>query len=494
MCQALRLQAYTAVVLRNVFIAAVLLVASVATGTAQTTVTVDATKIIRVIPSHFVGINTAIWDDQFSSPATADLLRAANVRMLRFPGGTASDEYHWAVNRSEGSSFPWPTDFNTFARTATDLGIDAMITVNYGTGTAEEAASWVQYANVNSGRAFKFWEIGNEVYGSWETDKHTRPHDPRTYAEEAAAFIDAMKKVDPTIRIGIPVVPGEDDFANYDDELTNNPRTGVEHKGWTPLVLTRMRELNTLPDFVSYHRYEFEPFNEDDATLLAAPAAWSSTIARLRQILDDYLGPNTIQIFATENNSVTSRPGKQTTNLVNALYLADSYAQALRTELESVIWWDLRNGALFNNNNSEALYGRRTYGDYGVLSTMNERYPTAYALEMFGNFARAGDTLINATSTSTLVTAYATRRAGGSIAVLVINKDRDRAQDVVMHFSGFTPAASAMTLLTYGKPNDNANSDITRTTTSTTTIHAEPYSMNLIIVNAGAARRRAVHR
>lgn len=460
---------------------------------ATATVTVDATKVVRVVPSHFTGLNSAIWDDRFTTPATIGALKAMNVRLLRFPGGSASDEYHWTVNRSEGSTVPWPNDFYTFARSATDLGVDVMITVNYGSGTADEAASWVQYANVYSGRAFRYWEIGNEVYGSWETDKNTRPHDPKTYAERAVEFMTEMKRVDPTIRVGIPVVPSEDDFANYDDETTNNPRTGIERKGWTPLVLTRMRELNAMPDFVSYHRYEFAPFNEDDATLLAAASNWKPAVAKLRQILDDYMGSNTIQIFATENNSVSSRPGKQTTSLVNALYLADSYGNALQTEIESVVWWVLHNAQEFNNNNSNGLYGRRTYGDYGVLSPTDERYPTSYALELSGDFARPNDAVLSASTTTANLSAFATQHADGTISVLVINKNRDLPLDVTVQFNGFAPSNKSMTLATYGKANDDANTSITRTTATSTTIHADAYSMSVLTAGKGIVHRRAVH-
>ena len=48
--------------------------------------------------------------------------------------------------------------------------------MNYGSGTAAEAAAWVKYANVTKNYGVKYWEVGNEVYGngaygsSWEYD------------------------------------------------------------------------------------------------------------------------------------------------------------------------------------------------------------------------------------------------------------------------------------------------------------------------------------
>jgi len=465
-------------------------------ATAQIVVTVDVTHAVRTVNTHPFGINTAIWDDQFVSTATDDVLRRMQAGMLRFPGGSASDEYHWSTNRTENSAFAWPADFNAFARTATALGADVMITTNSGTDSAEEAAAWVRSANITSSRGYRYWEIGNEVYGSWEEDHHARPHDAWTYAEAAANYIVQMKGVDPSIRIGIPAVPGEDSFANYDDETVTNPRTGSGHKGWTPLVLSHMRELGMLPDFLSYHRYEQEPFGEDDQRLLNAASTWKSDMTSLRQMLTDYAGGGgaAIEILCTENNSVSSRPGKQTVSLVNALYLADSLAQSLQTEVGTVLWWDLRNGNESMNNNSPALFGWRVYGDYGVLSPANERYPTSYLAEMFAAFARPGDTVIDATSNSATLSAYAVERADASLAILLINKNRDQTVDVAIRFNGFSPANGDMPMLSYGMTNDIAQSDITRSNARLTAVRADPYSARVIVVPQATGRRRAVGR
>jgi len=358
------------------------------------------------------------------------------------------------------------------------------------------AAAWVRSANITSGRGYRYWEIGNEVYGSWEADRRTRPHDAWTYAVAASNYIVQMKRVDPSIRIGIPAVPGEDSFANYDDEVVTNPRTGSVHKGWTPLVLSRMRELGTLPDFLSYHRYEQEPFEEDDQRLLNAASMWTSDIASLRQMLTDYArgGGDAIEILCTENNSVSSHPGKETVSLVNALYLADSLGQSLQTEVGTVLWWDLRNGNESMNNNSPALFGWRVYGDYGVLSPANERYPTSYVAEIFAAFARPGDTVIGATSNFTSLSAYAVKRADDGIAILLINKNGDQAVDVAIRFIGFNPANGDMPMLSYGMSNDIAQSEITRSNVRLTAVRADPYSARVIVVPQASGRRRAVGR
>ena len=47
----------------------------------------------------------------------------------------------------------------------------------------------------------------------------------------------------------------------------------------------------------------------------------------------------------TENSSDSGAGfGRQLTSLVNALYLADSACELMKTEINSYLWWDLRNG------------------------------------------------------------------------------------------------------------------------------------------------------
>jgi len=127
---------------------------------------------------------------------------AGRVRGPALAGGSSSDEYDWASD---------PAGNSTFRSIATNLHAQVFTTVNYGTGTPAEAAAWVRSANQTNHCGFQYWEIGNECYGTWETDTHAVPHDPYTYATNAAAYIQQMKAAFPAvpIKVGIVVVPGE---------------------------------------------------------------------------------------------------------------------------------------------------------------------------------------------------------------------------------------------------------------------------------------------
>jgi hypothetical protein len=425
-------------------------------------VTVNAADTLRVVdPRHFA-VNTAVWDADFDTTNTINLLTSMGAQALRFPGGSLSDDYHWATNTTDSNTWTWSTSFDQFAQVATTVGAQAFITADYGSGTPAEAAAWVQQSNVTKHYGFKYWEIGNECYGSWETDTNTRPHDPYTYAQRFQQYYTQMKAVDPTIKIGAVAVTGEDSYANYTDHPAVNPRTGRSHNGWTPVMLATMRSLGVTPDFLIYHRYAQAPGAESDQGLLLSNGTWNTDAADLRQQLNDYLGAAApgVELDCTENNSVYSNPGKQTTSLVNGLFLADSVCAAMNTEFNSVVWWDMRNGQETTNNNSSSLYGWRQYGDYGVTDSVDpagpsDTYPTFYVDRLMQHFARGGDQLLSSASDYSLLSVCAAQRKSGGLTLLVVNKSANNTLNANITISGATPGSTG-TLYSYGIPQDNA--------------------------------------
>jgi hypothetical protein len=425
-------------------------------------VSVNATQTVRTVDARMFGMNTAIWDSVFDTSNTISMFVSMNNQALRFPGGSASDEYHWASNTSGTNTWTWATSFDQFADVATNTHAQVFITADYGSGTPAEAASWVQYSNITKQYAFRYWEIGNECYGSWETDTNSPPNDPYTYATRFQSYWAQMKAVDPTIKIGAVVAAGEDSYSTYTNHPAINPRTGQTHNGWTPVLLSTLNSLGVTPDFVIYHRYAQSPGAENDATLLQSSVTWSNDAANLRQQLSDYLGaPATnIELVCTENNSVSSNPGKQTTSLVNGLFLADSMGNALQTEFNALVWWDTRNGQETGNNNDPSLYGWRQYGDYGITDSANpaapsDRYPTYYVARLLQYFARGGDHIVPTTSDYPLLSVYAAARTNGLLSLLVINKSATNSLNANLSISGYLPATNAI-LYSYGMLQDDA--------------------------------------
>jgi alpha-N-arabinofuranosidase len=463
-------------------------------------VSVNPKDRIRKVDRRMFGLNAAVWDAAYPSPNTQALLTELDNQALRFPGGSLSDVYHWQTNTSDGQTFEWANSFDDFIQIAGRTHAASYITVNYGTGTPEEAAAWVKYANKTLRSNVRYWEVGNENYGSWEADNNTRPHDPVTYATRFKEYWRQMKAIDPSIRIGAVVINGEDAYANYPEQQVTNPRTGAVHKGWTPIVLDTLRQLGVTPDFVVYHRYEQAPGGESDLFLLDSAASWGNDAAQLRQMLDDYLGRKSkqVELAVTEHNSVYSNPGKQTTSLVNGLFYADAIGNLLKTEFNALLWWDLRNGQEGGNNNSATLYGWRRYGDYGIVDAADpagpaDRYPTFYVNKLLKHFARGGEKVVQASSDYSKLGIYAVRGADRSVRILVINKHPSETLNATISLPALKRGEKAK-VFSYGIPQDEAartgegsadvqQSTLTLTGGPTLTFTPASYSAHVIVLS-----------
>ena len=269
-----------------------------------------------------------------------------------------------------------------------------------------------------------------------------------------------MKQADPTIKIGVPVVTGEDSNDNgYSSHPAYNSRTGFDHNGWTPVVLTTLKSLGVTPDFLIYHVYP-EYQSDSDAGLLQASGNWAGDAPNLRQQINDYVGAagTNIELICTENNADAGTQGRQSTSIVNGLYLADSLAQLMKTEFNGFVWWDLRNGQDNQGAGGDfnaSLYGWRTYGDLGIIGNANTRYPTFFTFKLMQYFARPGDNVLNATTDYGQLSTYAARKADGALALLVINKHSSSNLTAQITLTNFSPWSNA-TARSFGIAQDEA--------------------------------------
>ncbi len=160
------------------------------------------------------------------------LIHELGVTILRYPGGLLSNSYHWKPgigpfeqrdptydSAKKGGAQIFGTD--EFLQYCEELGATAIITVNVSPagsrrpGTVQDAADWVEYCNAphdgsNPGGGIDwaavraanghrepykvtYWELGNEeIYPSWQD-----------YARRVRAYSQAMKAIDPSIKIGV---------------------------------------------------------------------------------------------------------------------------------------------------------------------------------------------------------------------------------------------------------------------------------------------------
>ncbi|MBO3745851.1 cellulose binding domain-containing protein [Streptosporangiaceae bacterium NEAU-GS5] len=452
------------------------------------TVTVNAKAGLATVPATALGVNDAVWDTNLGSNQVSDLLKAAGVGTMRYPGGSYGDIYHWETHTAPGGYVAPNTDFDTFINSVHRVGAQAMIIANYGTGTPEEAAGWVRSANVVKGYGVKYWTIGNENYGNglyganWEADNHA-DKSATAYANGVVAFSDAMKAVDPTIKVGaVLTMP-----ANWPDGIT----AGGDAGNWNKMVLSIA---GSKIDFVDVHWY---PGGSSAADSLTKSAPIDDALYLLRRQIAQYApaSASRLGISLTETNvgvGQTTQPG--------ALFLADIYSGLLANGVFTINWWNVHNGI----GNVSTVAGQTDYNDFGMLSSatcasdgvtcepaLNTPFAPYYGLATMKAFAHTGDQFIRAASDQALVTAHAVRRSNGDVAVLLINKDPDNSYPVTIGYSGYSVSTAAPTVYSYV----NGGTAVTTSTTGTATSQTlPPYSLTVVVAHASGSTAGAPSR
>ena len=190
--------------------------------------TVNTGAVLGAVSTNMLGVNLAWWDDQLTTAQTQQMVAAAGLTAFRFPGGSSSDDYHFNV--SSNFSDPSANTIAQFAQFVERAGGVGLVTLDYGSGSPQEAAAELAYlegspsdtAAIGTGLEWndstnqwqqvnwhtvgywaslraatplpqddgynflridhpapfsdiKYWEVGNEEYGGWEIDHHGTP-------------------------------------------------------------------------------------------------------------------------------------------------------------------------------------------------------------------------------------------------------------------------------------------------------------------------------
>jgi alpha-N-arabinofuranosidase len=302
----------------------------------------------------WVGEDSAILNRRGIRTDTLDKLREVRTSIIRWPGGTPSETYHWREGvgprgdrpssllagtcwNSPGESNAFGTD--EYIALCRELNCEPYICVNVGTGTAEEAANWVEYCNHDGDTPFaalrkanghpepfgvKYWGIGNESY--WWYD------DPDDYATLLHHYVKGMKLADPTIKIvasGNLIIdpPGADPVGKWEDDGS-----------WNRTILTRCRDEI---DYISTHPYWGIDGNriKDFDDFMGCPARVERLVGRLGEMIHEFTGETRIRVALDEWQVIhEGRPdngGIQTCTLQDALYTA-SFFHAMYRHCASV--------------------------------------------------------------------------------------------------------------------------------------------------------------
>lgn len=415
------------------------------------------------------------------------MARALRPRVLRYPGGCFADTYHWrdGIGPKDGRpilpNLQWggiePNDFGTdeFLRVCRALRCKPLLCVNVGSGTPEEAAQWVQYCNAPADTELgalrakngnpepynvRYWEIGNEIYGDWETG-HC---DAKTYAQKYLEFRKAMKAADPSIEM---LAVGHTDMA-WNREVLSAAGSEIEH--------------------ITMHFYQGTPATADSATrykaMLAAPLKFAKLIAEMEKVIGEVCKSHKPKIAITEWNAMYTRAAERTMTprehtleaaLFNAgllhVFLRHCQTMSICNFSDLVNGW--AGGCIRLGDFVADAADRRVEGWSGVRKDIVYGTPTFYVLEAYATHVgqhligsqvdvgaysspECGD--IPAFPTVPLLDVVATLDEGATeLAIFLVN--RERVLDVAARFAiaNFRPARIANVFVVTGDGPDDRN-------------------------------------
>ena len=466
--------------------------AAVTVTAVATSIAIDQSSIGPAVTDQLLGMNMAAWYDP-TTAAVVPAFQLAGIQAVRWPGGSWSDDYHWATNTMCGNT---PNSNATFANFVNALvlpgGFDVALTSNYGTnstcngpGQPSEAAAWITQGKAINAHV-SHMTVGNEEYGSWEDDLHTLKNDPTTYAaavgtaSTSAGYYAQIKAADSSVLVGIDVNPG------------NSP-------AWDPIVLADAQY-----DFVEYHYYPQAPGSESDSYLTQQAAQGLTTsIKTIKSELVTAGKPNT-PIYVGEIGSVYTNPGKQSLSITQGLYAGQVLGEMMNDGVSRATWWiGFGNCNGTQGNDSSSLYGWQNFGGYNVFADgptdvpcagsgpIGTMSPTARAFQLFSKVAVNGESVLsaNVNGDKTNVRAYAATHSGGTVLVL-FNVSETVSESVTVSLSAQN-TSSDVSVETYSKAlYDQSQNNVWADPVTADmgaqnlplTLTLAPWSMNVVIV------------
>ncbi len=472
--------------------------------TAVTVVTVNQSSPGPAVTDQILGVNLEAWYDVDANASTvAPPMQTAGIQALRWPGGSWSDAYHWTganqyisgdastqpymcdtgSDNDTENEFSWAgnaddafSDFETDIATAGPF--DLALTANYGSneacnggGDPNEAAAWAAAA-VADGHPASHITIGNEVYGSWEYDLHSSPHNATTYADAvtgSSGYYDLIKNA-------VTNAGGNASNTLVGVVVDANCTTSSGcTDGWDSTVLSTAKGYY---DFVEYHYYpQYQGEDASDSDLIGTGASsyvqnFTTNINTIKQELTTAGEPNT-PIYVGEISSNSGNGGTQNWSITQALYAGQILGEAMNDGVSRLTWWDgfgncegvgsTADGDLLPPNNS-TLYGWQDWGAQNIFSAgpstdtdcpgdgaAGTPSPTAMAFQLFSNVAVNGENVLTNTVSgdTTDVRAYSATHSGGT-ALVLFNLNATTAEPVQITLSTET-STTGMTVITYDK-------------------------------------------
>ena len=375
--------------------------AVIPTSIALSTSTVIPSPIpdtLYVNPSQSLGpISRLIYGSNYGPwlVVSFDMLSAAydsGVTILRFPAGSWGDQNNVATYQ-----------IDQFMEFAQKVDANAMFNVRLLDGTPEQAAEMVRYTNIEKKYNVQYWAIGNEptLYDG-QVKNRGETYDVERFNREWRMFAEAMKKVDPTIKL----VGAE--INQFSHDYTPGATTNFSKRDETWFI-EFLKENGDLVDVVSFHRYPFPrsrtsgPASIDE--LRQNAQEWDKIIIHARELIHQHTGRD-LPIAITEFNSDYSQSvgGEATPDShFNAIWLADVLGRLIKNDVYMANHW--------------LLASKGGFGGWGLVGAW-DTHPSYYVYQLYKKF---GSELVYSSSDDPNLSIYAAQRADEALTVIVIN-------------------------------------------------------------------------
>ena len=333
------------------------------------------------------------------------------------------------------------------------------------------------------------WQIGDQVFnnGYYGSD-HTGTPDlhgpapakakdyahleknpnlsPSFYGARVAAYVTAMKAVDPSIRVGASLATPDGHPSDWDW----NKKMWI--KDWNDKVL---RAGCQSIDFVTV---DFQPNSlmPPDWTTLNEADLLASTRGRIGDVINPL-----IELYKHDCPAGhMPRIAFSSANLPNsvhmdhpvfpALWVADTYAVLVEAGAESVAWSEMHGDSMFTPDGKK----------FG---------PAFEGLQMLHIVARnPGDVFVKADSSSSTVAVHATRRRDGVVGLMLVNEDPKNEVTVTVQITGGSVGPKGRRI-DYGMQQQKAGVPVTQSEITglgpTFTVTVPAYTVTDILVPQG---------
>lgn len=451
--------------------------------------TVDASQPVQPFSNEMLGLALVNWEHSWDKyfpadvPHLAQVFAAADVGVIRYAGGLWANWVGWErlpqrtpytewqpsagnysaqfggqVDTGLTYAFHYGQDeIDNLAQFAQQSGAEVMIQVNVSMNDPYMWADLLRYTNIENDYDFKYWELGNEI--DLEASQGSEAGmDAATYQARVAAYVQALRAVDPTIEI----VGGVS--ASGHDIVGSNWAWGVS-------AMSRYLYAGVAggADALSYHWYQTCNSGSDTGAItvwdwglspgddgIADPYEnWRHSYSRLWS----RIGPERVQYEVIPAGSPMPQgitelnidacdfdAAPQNSNHLNAVWMADVLGRLAYNGLDFVTWY--------------TGYGNQGQG-FPMIFSVEDYYPATvylrpayYTLFLYGNYF--GDQLVASGSSQEAdisIWAATDSEDPGTLKLMVSNIS-NRAITATIDLAGFNAVSGEKYVLSNPDPAD----------------------------------------